>query len=97
MSMPLVVRSGIGAIWLLIFSCPTLVIRGVTDPWHPFGPQGKERGDQTLTRSYPTGAIPIRPLSPSAGCNPPMVTHCPGKTGEVIRQARSLEAEGRKA
>ena len=50
-------------------------------PRYPFGPQGKERGDQTLTRSCQTSVITIRPLSPSAGGDPPMVNHIPRKPG----------------
>ena len=76
-------RGGVVACRLqTIFSCPMLVIPGRQTPRYPFGPHGKERGDQTLTRSRTTGVIPIRPLSPSAGWYPPMVNHFAARTGE---------------
>ena len=70
MSMPMVICVDVGAMNVLIFSCPMLVIRGVRHPWYPFGPQGKERGDQTLTRSYPTDMLAIRPPFTIGGLQP---------------------------
>ena len=35
---------------IIFFRCPMLVIRA-EKPRYPFGPEGKERGDHTLTRS----------------------------------------------
>ena len=52
---------GVGAIDMLIFPVPCLSSGAPDAPWYPFGPDGKEGGDQTLIRSYPTGMIPIRP------------------------------------
>src|SRR4051812_32241963 len=63
-----------------------LVIRGV-NPRYPFGPSGKERGDQTLDRSITTINFPIRPLSPRAGRHPQLVNHIPRNRGGGIRQA----------
>src|ERR1700712_2588911 len=66
---------------------------GRQTPWYPFGPHGKEGGDQTLNRSCSTSAISIRPPSPPAGCNPPVVNRSASNGGGVIRQARSFEVD----
>jgi hypothetical protein len=56
---------------------------------YPFRPVGKERGDQTLTRSSKTSAFTIHPLPLLVGVKTTNSTlFLPQKDGIVIRQAR---------
>ena len=57
---------------------------GRETPRYPFGPEGKEGDDPTLTRSYLTAMISIPSPSPSAGCNLPMVNHSAVGDGQII-------------
>jgi hypothetical protein len=97
---PDVISSGACATVRFIFSCPMLVIPGVEHPGYPFGPLWKKRGDQTPTRSCPTGMIPIRPLSPSTGCSPSMVNPFasrPEESHKTSMIARSGTFEARRS